>query len=334
MNPAELNSVTSDAALVSAILAMFKDNQSHYERALKDCLSLDRKKSLSPHARIGLYDQLSIIGNSTNILGEHWAVHANRFWDIALNNIFCTAVISAPTIGDALDVLTKHGFLWSPALNYEGYIQPGFKSIAVGVIDLPEMSASVQTGLQTLRELSVIGLFRLIDQTLGGKWTGSKVLLAEQTKKQRIFRNAFSVPIEFDAPRYGLKIPLKICQQESASADPAKHRKASLQIQKMITPKDKDRSLENIVTAYINATQFHRPTVNEVAKAFGMSTRTFNRKLEQAGVSFRQLLDQSLRNRTRLLLKQGQLSRGEISERLGYKDQASFSRALRRWQEH
>jgi AraC-like DNA-binding protein len=55
------------------------------------------------------------------------------------------------------------------------------------------------------------------------------------------------------------------------------------------------------------------------------------RRLADNNTSFRALLDASLKQRARLLLDAGKLSRDEMAEALGFADPTSFSRACRRW---
>ena len=331
MDSAALNTVTSDAALVTAILRLLGDNKARQKAALADCHQLDPKITLKTETRIGLYDQISIIANATEMLGPDWPYQVPDFWHDALDNIFGTTVRSAPTLGEGLDVVTRYSFLWSPALYFEDYAAPNSKTFLADVVVPDGMPPRIAKGLDTLREMAVIATYLVLDETLKGRWNGARIFLAASPKR-KVIANFYKAEIVWESPRFGFELPACILKRKSQQADPARFRKSSLAIQNLVFPPDIDRSLEETVSAYINATQYHRPTINEVARSMGMSTRTLNRRLEQSGISFRRLLEQSLQNRTRMLLNQGQLSRGEIAERLGYKDQASFSRALRRWQ--
>lgn len=332
MTPAALNSITSDATLVIALLALFDGDIDKQKAAIKDCRYLDMRKIMKGHTRIGLYDQLSIIGNATEILGSGWMFRSPLFWEKALDNVFCSALRTAPTLGEAIDMLAHYGFLWSPALYFESYYEEKVGLVFADVIKPAGLDDTASIGLEALKELALIATYLILDETLKGRWTKARVFVQRPKPDRGNFSKFFKTEIVWNAPRNGIELPNKLHRRKSRAADPAKFRKTSLFIQNLIHPADPDRSLEESVSAYINATHFHRPTIGEVSKSLGMSTRTLNRRLEETGVSFRILLEQSLQYRTQLLLNQGQLSRGEIAERLGYKDQASFSRALRRWQ--
>ena len=73
------------------------------------------------------------------------------------------------------------------------------------------------------------------------------------------------------------------------------------------------------------------PSMKRVVVAAGMSARTFQRQLNGEGASFSELLADVRRNETLRRLKEGNLTITSIATDLGYSDQATFTRAFRRW---
>ncbi|MFY0572856.1 helix-turn-helix domain-containing protein [Archangium lansingense] len=73
------------------------------------------------------------------------------------------------------------------------------------------------------------------------------------------------------------------------------------------------------------------PTIGEVAPALGLSVRSLQRRLALSGTSFVEVLDEVRRNRAEQLLDEGLLTLGEIAARVGFAEQASFTRAWQRW---
>ena len=73
------------------------------------------------------------------------------------------------------------------------------------------------------------------------------------------------------------------------------------------------------------------PSMKRVISAAGMSARTFQRQLNQEGASFSELLAEVRRSETLKRLKEGNLTIASIATDLGYFDQATFTRAFRRW---
>ena len=73
------------------------------------------------------------------------------------------------------------------------------------------------------------------------------------------------------------------------------------------------------------------PTLRMVACSLRMSSRTLNRRLQARGFSFRNLQSGVRYARTLQLMCQRDLSIDEIAARLGYSNQANFTRVFRRW---
>lgn len=68
-----------------------------------------------------------------------------------------------------------------------------------------------------------------------------------------------------------------------------------------------------------------------IAAALGVSSRTFNRRLAEQGLSFAALLQDTRYRAARQLLAGSDTRLGTIALALGYPDQSAFSRAFRQW---
>lgn len=73
------------------------------------------------------------------------------------------------------------------------------------------------------------------------------------------------------------------------------------------------------------------PSLDSQADALHQSPRTLRRRLEEQGLTFRQLLDQVRAELEQQLELQGE-SRSEIAAQLGYSDLAAYLHARKRWQ--
>jgi AraC-like DNA-binding protein len=73
------------------------------------------------------------------------------------------------------------------------------------------------------------------------------------------------------------------------------------------------------------------PTLERIATAAGVSVRTLQRRLADEATSFSTLMDTVRRDRALEDLKGGDRSAREIAGALGYREQSSLTRAVRRW---
>lgn len=72
-------------------------------------------------------------------------------------------------------------------------------------------------------------------------------------------------------------------------------------------------------------------TPERVAERLGTTTRTLNRYLSSAGLSFSGIRSEVRAAQAKHYLSQGGLTISDIADRLGYSDQSSFSKAFRGW---
>lgn len=77
---------------------------------------------------------------------------------------------------------------------------------------------------------------------------------------------------------------------------------------------------------------YEHPTRERVARRLNISARTLQRRLNDWGVTFEELVDEYRRDRALRLLMRDDHSVLEIAYSLGYSDPAHFTRAFKRWQ--
>jgi AraC-like DNA-binding protein len=75
-----------------------------------------------------------------------------------------------------------------------------------------------------------------------------------------------------------------------------------------------------------------RPTLRDVAQELGVSARTLQRRLTDAGITFQQLVEETRRELAHHYLKQRSVELSEAAFLLGYEDANSFFRAFHAWE--
>ncbi|WP_204138758.1 AraC family transcriptional regulator [Halomicronema sp. CCY15110] len=87
-------------------------------------------------------------------------------------------------------------------------------------------------------------------------------------------------------------------------------------------------SLQQFVQALL---PYGSPNIALVAAASGLSVRSLQRHLTEAGLTYSKLIDQVRFNRAVALLRKPDVKLLEVALELGYTDPANFARAFRRW---
>ena len=87
------------------------------------------------------------------------------------------------------------------------------------------------------------------------------------------------------------------------------------------------RARELIISSCPNG----EPKRGEIAKALYMSERTLQRRLQDEGTSFHQILDNTRRELAQQHLRRRKVSLAQPAYLLGFADQSNFHRACKRW---
>jgi len=96
--------------------------------------------------------------------------------------------------------------------------------------------------------------------------------------------------------------------------------------------KDQQTFPERVRTIIQRKLAGHRPSMAEIARELHISSRTLQRRLQDAGYSFQQVLEQARHQLARHYLNNSFLELNETAYLLGYEDANSFVRAFRTWE--
>lgn len=91
------------------------------------------------------------------------------------------------------------------------------------------------------------------------------------------------------------------------------------------------QELSQRVVLHLELYKDRLPDATRLARFFGLSERSFRRRLSEEGTSFRALVAQARFRKAQVLLLQTGLSVEAIAEQLGYAEPAAFIHAFRRW---
>ena len=95
---------------------------------------------------------------------------------------------------------------------------------------------------------------------------------------------------------------------------------------------DDERFVEQVRRTIQQRLTGYRPGIDVIARELHMSSRTLQRRLQDAGSSFQKILDEARHQMARYYLSNSVLELTEAAYLLGYEDSNSFTRAFRNWE--
>ena len=149
---------------------------------------------------------------------------------------------------------------------------------------------------------------------------------------QNDYGDFFGVPVTFDAPVARLLFDKKyLSRKADRSEEDLKAFLRNLPEAFLRGYRETDGLKHEIIKKCLNGPAQDWPGADDVAAMLGMSRSTLHRMLKDAGHSLSQLKDEQRRNRAMALLARTDKSISQISEAVGYAEEAAFYRAFHRW---
>ncbi len=279
----------------------------------------------NPSAEISLFQQVRQIENVTALYGPGWAFTRPDLWSPATHGALGVAMVAAPTIRDALEVLARYGHVRAP------FFRLHLRPRAVVALEYELTVALEAAQWRPMIEIAFVALRLLVQVSLGRVPDEMEFrFAAPRPDYDAKVRTALGEHVRYAAARNGVALPGAWLHVPSIGADTALHRNALAELQAARARLDDPLDLRARVERLLHTRPERRLSAADAARALGVSRRTLTRKLHETDTQFRDLLDAELRARAERLLAEGR-SRDEMAERLGYSDPTSLSRARRRW---
>lgn len=280
-----------------------------------------------PSADISLSQQVQQVENLVQLFGDGWVFRAPGLWNPSVHGPLGVACIAAPDLATMMEVVTRFAFVRAPFHGTSLRRGPSWSQV--------DFELTVPLDERVWRPL--------IEITLVSMRAGIATMLAAPPTEARFFfacaepphaadvRAMLGEDVTYGAPRNGIRFPSAWLALESPFANAALYDAAMGELQVAVRRITAPIALRSRIERLLSALPAGHLAADEASRYAGVSRRTLVRRLAEAGVSYRQLVDAELQSRAERLLQDRRLSRAQVAEKLGYTDPTSLSRARRRW---
>jgi AraC-like DNA-binding protein len=143
------------------------------------------------------------------------------------------------------------------------------------------------------------------------------------------YRRFYRAPVRFGDPSSLLRVPEELLARPVAGAHEDLRARAEAYLRTLLP--DVDDMTGRIRTVVDGMLVFGAVPMAAVARALALHPRTLQRRLAAQGTTFAHIVDNIRRDRARHYLTETTMPFGDVSARLGFAEQATFSRACHRW---
>jgi AraC-like DNA-binding protein len=316
-------------ALPSAYLKLFAQYATDAGLELEPLLAdtgLDAESLLLTEQAIDFQTVRRVLGRVTRRFGEGWHLALGERFTVPAHGALGFAVVTAPDVRSAVDVLLRYfgirgPFLWpSGAVEGRDFVIRFYESQLLGA------------ERRLLIELALLSMQGLIERPLGRTLRDARLAFAlpEPAYHERLQRS-FHADLVFDARRHSLRLPLSWLEQPCAMHDEAMHRYLLARCEEELRETAGGLPAEVAVRQALLARPGHMPGLAEIAAGQNLSARTLIRRLKRGRTSYGAIRESVRRTLATDYLANSTLSVSRIAYRLGYQDPSNFGRAFRGW---
>jgi AraC-like DNA-binding protein len=145
------------------------------------------------------------------------------------------------------------------------------------------------------------------------------------------FEAHFQCELRFRRPQELLVLPSDVLDRPSPRAHPELELATEEMVTRYLALRDRGDILSQVRAALFECLPEGNVSAGRIAEQLHMTDRTLRRRLDDQGVSFREVLTGVRRALARRYLADDNLSLTEISYLLGFSEPSSFTRAFRGW---
>ena len=176
-------------------------------------------------------------------------------------------------------------------------------------------------------DLALGVLEQMCGAVLGGSWKPVAICLPYERpplEELRVFQRMFSSPIEFNAEFEGILLNRSDLELSNPRADPAMAQHARNLVNSIIDPGERSvvQEVEQAIQILLPS---GRASIGSVADSLGLTVRTLQRRLDEEGAQFSDLLDRVRVRELNRHLGQRRLRLTDIADLLGYSSLSAFS---------
>src|ERR1700733_4367518 len=291
-------------------------------------VSLDRDALEDSSLRIPYADMMLLSEHAARMTKDSaFGLHVGEHVDHKEYGVVGYSVTTSATLGQALRNLVRYLPIWTNVGVFKLDIEGSVAHFQWEYSDpsLPEPRHDCEMSMAT------VGQFNRL--TINSFWAPREVWFRhakprDTSEHARIFR----APVRFGMPTNALLLDSRLLATPLRTARPHLHRAITASAEQFLAMASGEASFSQSVLSFVRQRLNGRDfDLDSAPRHFGMSRRTLQRKLRQADVSLRSLVQQARRHLSQHLLLDAGMTATETAYALGYSEPSVFHRAFQKW---
>jgi AraC-like DNA-binding protein len=309
--------------IVKAAAARGVKAESLYEAVDFDPSALKDPDNRMPFAQlVALYEKAAELTGDDN-----FGLHVGQSVDLSAFDVVGYCALNSSTLGAACARVARYHSIWTDGALFT--LEPANETSAI-------VYSYLDTSLGERRQDS--------EMTLATVTTLCRNLAAPDFHPTAVeFQHAapvdvsehvrlFNCPVKFGAAANRLSFPSGFLTLPIAKADASLCALLDRHAEDLLTKyPPRDSLIDQVRAAIADEVRGGEPSLERIADRLGLTPRTLQRKLQELGTSYNDVLDQMRRQLAMRYLREPQMAICEVAYLLGFSETSSFHRAFKRW---
>src|ERR1700722_1952731 len=297
-------------------------------RNLLRTAGLDREAIQDPALKIPYADMMMLTELAARAAKDGaFGLHVGEHVDQCSYGIVGRAVMTSPTLGDALHALALYLPIWTDVGSFQLNLD---RSVAhfqwqYSNCSLPESRHDCEMTMAT-----VVRFNRL---SRGATWQPREVWF-QHAKPRDVSEHAriFRAPVRFGMPTNALLLDRRLLTIPLKDSNPLLHKVTIEAAEHLLLAASTEVNISHSVGSFIRQNlSSGEVCLEHAARHLNLSRRTLQRKLRQESSSHRNLVEQARRDLSRYLLLSTDATVTEVAYALGFSEPSAFHHAFQKW---
>ncbi|MFN8078654.1 MAG: AraC family transcriptional regulator ligand-binding domain-containing protein [Kineosporiaceae bacterium] len=249
--------------------------------------------------------------------------------DLSMLGPLAVAIQNSASVRDALECTSRYMFVHAPELSISLVDDPDG---ARGTLGLRYTFGPGVRPLPQATDMTMLFLHRAIRFLVGGSYGLRSVDLPHGPVVARArYEDVFGARVRFHRPSALLRVPVSLLSRPLAGVDETLHRLALAFLSRQTGPEPAPAVSARVRAVLAQSLGTSSTELVDVARVLAVHPRTLQRQLLAEERSFTEILDGVRRARAKKFLTTTDLPLGQVSQLLGFSEQAVLTRCSRRW---
>lgn len=316
----------SDQAAVSALLALALLDAAEAQGARRQSVQASAGCELSDWIDVGSFARLidaAVVQTGDPAFGLRWGQRA----PLSNFGIVASLALWSPSPRAALSAVMRfQGLLFQGRPVASLQVHGAVASIRC------ELTLPLQSAQRSWSEFVAVGALGLLQQLCGRADAIARISFQHAAPAyEHEYRRSLGDSYAFNCSSWGLDVDAALLDRERPQYNQRLGEAVLFEASCALARLGGRQRCSARVREALASSWPNLPSMDDMARRLGMSSRTLRRHLEQEGTAFPALVAESLRNRAVRLLGDPHSSIKEVAYALGFATPSAFHRAFKRW---